>query len=80
MLATCIDTVYRLSGRLLAFHLFSVSSLCSAPLPFSHDVFFPSMRGILTWAVFDASFRVYRQKQRLMGDCSRFRAVKQERC
>lgn len=51
MLATHIDKIYRLSIRLLAFHLFNVSSLCSAPLPFSHDVFFfHAMLGILIWA------------------------------
>lgn len=40
MLATHLDTIYRLSVRLLAFRLFNVSNLCSAPLPFSHDVVF----------------------------------------
>lgn len=40
MLATHLDTINRLSLGLLAFHLFNVSNLCSAQLPFSHDVFF----------------------------------------
>lgn len=56
MLVTHIDKIYRLSIRLLAFHLYNVSSLCSAPLPFSHDVFFSIHAwdfnlGRITWVV-----------------------------